>query len=1197
MSRIIICWILTATALFQSSPATIINIPGDYPSIQDGINAASDNDTVLVWDGIYFENINFYGKSILVRSANGPEATIIQTATTNNPIVIFEGGEDRNSVIEGFAVIGDLSYWGIYCFNSSPTIYNNVIESHEAGIRVRFGGPLIRRNTIKNCEHLDISPEIGAGIYIDSSSNACIDSNVFHDNIANLDPALAISFCDSIVLNHNIAHSNISYDYLSCVGISNSSNIEFYNNTLVDNSSVGINYGSFFLSSNSNVSVINNICAFNDDFGFYDYGGNSNVILRYNDCYGNTQGDYYGFSPGTGSISQDPLFVDFAGNDYRLLLGSPCIDSGDPDFPLDPDGTVADMGAIFGGNPGLPGEIIHVPGDYPTIQEAVNVAVDGDTVLVQPGTYMENVNFIEQNIVLGSMFIMTGDISYISSTIIDGDANGSVITLDTDIDNTSTIEGFTITNGNSQFGGGIDAWYTSPIILNNIIINNTSTHQGGGISLEYSAAVVRSNIIADNTVYGYGAGIRASHGNPVIEYNLITGNHSTIWGGGFYVNNNTPLLKNNTVSGNEADECGGGLTTGNAAPVVVNCIFWGNSALSGPEIYNWLSAAVVTYSDVLGGYAGQGNIDEDPLFVGGDPFDYHLQEDSPCIDAGDPNSPLDPDGTIADMGAFYYEEITTDYGFKIADTFGENGQPVTVPVSAFGLAGQDIAGVEFHINFGNLCLQYDTVTSAFFTDMLINVVNDEIHILWDDYANPVFLPDSSEAFELQFTILGQLGDTCGIDWLSGNEIVDSLGNVITDVEYTGGSVRVIEFHSISGRVIYYDMLTPLEDIDIQLSGDWTATEVTDQNGLYQFANLFPGDFMICPERDDDDPGVTVSDVVKIRRHLVLLEPFDTPFKYVASDVNESEYVSVADIVKIRRYLAGLEPLPSGNWAFIDSSYAITNENWMDAPECIDFSIWNADLTDSSFVGVRMGDVDVTLGINGSIPVITDNVLLDLIDVQGSPGDTVVMPLLVQGFVDVAGIELHLEFPEADIEFVGVSSGVISDYTLNQFGGEIHLIWDDIENPLTLPSNAELLTVSFEILPGATENIPVSFMSAYVANVFGIDFNVYSSDGIVILIPVSIDEDPLLPRNYRVHQNYPNPFNAATTIKFELPASSQVKIEVFDLLGRKIETLVNSRFYAGYHVITWNANDYASGMYFYMVQAGGQNFVRKMSLIK
>ncbi|UCC78232.1 MAG: T9SS type A sorting domain-containing protein [Candidatus Zixiibacteriota bacterium] len=723
---------------------------------------------------------------------------------------------------------------------------------------------------------------------------------------------------------------------------------------------------------------------------------------------------------------------------------------------------------------------------------------------------------------------------------------------------------------------------------NLVVFENGETHesilegftlQGGWMAIwcKDSGPTIRKNIIKDQNIYNWatislgGQGIGTYGSSPIFIENC------TIVGG---INGAISSFSIDTVT-------------------VINTIIAFNDY--GIHVQDPVTCPIrLGYNDVFGNGVnyynvsnyGPGTISLDPLF---NP-DYSLQPGSPCIDAGDPDSPLDPDGTIADMGAVYFPQGLLA-SFDIAVVYGENNQPVDVPVTAHGLADQDVAGAEFHISFDNTCLQYDTVTSDYFADMLANVVNDEIHILWEDYANPVFLPESTAAFVLHFTVLGQLGDTCSIGWLGNNEVVDSLGNVITGIAYTEGSVRVIEFHSISGRVIYYDMTTPLENIDMQLTGDWTATEATDQNGFYEFENLFPGDFIICPEREDDDPGVTVSDVVKIRRHLVLLEPFDTPYKYVAADVNESDYVSVADIIKIRRYLAGLEPLPSGNWSFVDSSFAITDENWMDAPDCIEFSIWNLDLTDSSFIGVRMGDVDVTLGFNSSILLVMDNVLLDLIDAQGSPGDTVVMPLQVQGFINVAGIELHLEFPEDNVEFVELNSNIISDYTLNCIDGEIHLVWEDIDNALTLPSNTELLSLSFEILPGTIDNVPVTFTSAYVVDVFGTDFNVFSSDALIILIPVLIEDFPLLPENFLVYQNYPNPFNARTVIKFELPTSSQVKIEIFDLLGRKIETLLNARFDAGYHDATWNAENYPSGVYFYMMQAENYSNACKMILLK
>ena len=92
-------------------------------------------------------------------------------------------------------------------------------------------------------------------------------------------------------------------------------------------------------------------------------------------------------------------------------------------------------------------DTINIPDDYQTIQAGIDASSDADTVLVQPGTYYENINFNGKNIVLGSLFITTQDTSYISKTVIDGGKNGSVVTFESEEDSTAVLSGFTIQNG------------------------------------------------------------------------------------------------------------------------------------------------------------------------------------------------------------------------------------------------------------------------------------------------------------------------------------------------------------------------------------------------------------------------------------------------------------------------------------------------------------------------------------------------------------------------------------------------------------------------------------------------------------------------------------------------------------------------------------------------------------------------------
>ncbi|MDT3697215.1 MAG: choice-of-anchor D domain-containing protein [Ignavibacterium sp.] len=89
----------------------------------------------------------------------------------------------------------------------------------------------------------------------------------------------------------------------------------------------------------------------------------------------------------------------------------------------------------------------------------------------------------------------------------------------------------------------------------------------------------------------------------------------------------------------------------------------------------------------------------------------------------------------------------------------------------------------------------------------------------------------------------------------------------------------------------------------------------------------------------------------------------------------------------------------------------------------------------------------------------------------------------------------------------------------------------------------------------------------------------------------------LPLEFGLDQNYPNPFNPVTTIKFALPVSGNVNLSIYNSIGEKVVTLANQYYDAGYHQIEWKADKYSSGVYYYRIEAGVYNSVKKMMLIK
>ena len=168
--------------------------------------------------------------------------------------------------------------------------------------------------------------------------------------------------------------------------------------------------------------------------------------------------------------------------------------------------------------------IINIPADQPTIQQGIDVSVDGDVVLVQPGTYLENIDFDGKNITVASLFHTTQDTSFISQTIIDGNQDGWVVTFENEEMATAVLKGLTITNGTI----GIRCYASGPSLLYLKITNNS----GRGLwCWKGSTPRLRNTLVTTNS----GGGIECSTGsNLILENVTITNNTASDKGGGIY---------------------------------------------------------------------------------------------------------------------------------------------------------------------------------------------------------------------------------------------------------------------------------------------------------------------------------------------------------------------------------------------------------------------------------------------------------------------------------------------------------------------------------------------------------------------------------------------------------------------------------------------------------------------------------------
>lgn len=421
-----------------------------------------------------------------------------------------------------------------------------------------------------------------------------------------------------------------------------------------------------------------------------------------------------------------------------------------------------------------------VPGDFPTIQSAIEAATTGDTIEVSGGLYLENLSIVSKDLTIQAVdgpgsTIISGALATLGPSL------RSVVNFE-DVTGACRLEGFSLEGGQGgpSGGGGIVGVNASPTLVDLIVRGNTTINNqpgagtriisgngplevvdcifenndggngtlsiegtdevlvrgsefrnnvvdfgggggvrlsdcsdaeirscqfetgdvflgGGGASVENSTAMFRdctffsngasgfggamllvSSTTAvldcrfENNAAGSGGAIAVDVGTLTIQRSIFTGNVADGSGGAIVttLNLDTCTIQNCTFSQNEAAQSGGSLDANFESTFTLeNSIFWdeGIDPIVGPGVVN------ASYCDIEGGYPGLGNIDEDPQFVDPAARNFALLRSSPCIDAGNPASAPDPDGSPADMGAtpppndFLRGDSNGDGGFDISD--------------------------------------------------------------------------------------------------------------------------------------------------------------------------------------------------------------------------------------------------------------------------------------------------------------------------------------------------------------------------------------------------------------------------------------------------------------------------------------------------------------------------------------------------
>ncbi len=211
----------------------------------------------------------------------------------------------------------------------------------------------------------------------------------------------------------------------------------------------------------------------------------------------------------------------------------------------------------------LKGNVIKVPETYLTIQQAINQSGNGDTIIVSPGTYYENINFNGKSVFLTSTYLSKEDESVIETTIIDGNNSGNVVKFETSEGRNSVLNGFTIQHGsgsiepvyNNKVGGGIYCHYAYPTLKNLIIRDNEVTYDswanGGGVYMRGfgNPGLRMENCTVMNNSADFVGGIYTIYSNATFKNVIIKDNESH----GFHAWGYNPTFENCQIINNGGD--------------------------------------------------------------------------------------------------------------------------------------------------------------------------------------------------------------------------------------------------------------------------------------------------------------------------------------------------------------------------------------------------------------------------------------------------------------------------------------------------------------------------------------------------------------------------------------------------------------------------------------------------------------------
>jgi len=397
-----------------------------------------------------------------------------------------------------------------------------------------------------------------------------------------------------------------------------------------------------------------------------------------------------------------------------------------------------------------------------------------------------------------------------------------------------------------------------------------------------------------------------------------------------------------------------------------------------------------------------------------------------------------------------------------------------------------------------------------------------------------------------------------------------------------------DFATVAGA-LKTEELKGLEEAEVQLTSANTAqtqTVMTNDAGAYNFTNVPKAqDYTITPTHDVNPlNGVSTYDLVLISKHILGLEPLNSPYKMIAADANKSGSITTFDIVEIRKLILGIyTELPNNtSWRFVDKSFQFSdplNPFKTLFPETKSLLALSAPKMEQDFVAVKVGDVNASATANSlmsSEDRTAGTLLFDVTDRTVKAGET--FEVTFKAAEQVKGYQFTLNFNGLAVEEVvpgtdmsNLNFGVFADALTTSFDGK----------------SAGEFTVMFR----ATKSGKLSQMLGVSSRITRAE--AYALNGERNAVALRFNGNVIAGVGFELYQNEPNPFVNKTFIGFHLPEAATATLTVRDETGRTLFTQKGD-FAKGYNSVALERELLPSvGVLFYTLETATDSATKKM----